>query len=151
VQVHLINTSNLPVEAIESEYPLLIESYSLVEDSGGAGTFRGGLGLRRVIRPVGHVMGFTGQGERFLNRPWGIFGGEAAATGRFLLREAAADRVLPTKPGLTPVGPEAAIVVETAGGGGYGPAAGRSAAGLADDRGSGKFSDAFVGRFYPEA
>ena len=33
VQVHITNTSNLPVEAIESEYPLIVESYSLVEDS----------------------------------------------------------------------------------------------------------------------
>ncbi len=42
VQVHITNTSNLPVEAIEMEYPLLVESYGVVEDSGGAGTFRGG-------------------------------------------------------------------------------------------------------------
>ena len=44
---------------------------------GGAGKYRGGLGLRRVVRPVGHTMTFSGQGERFVNRPWGIFGGGA--------------------------------------------------------------------------
>ena len=52
VQVGITNTSNLPVEAIELEYPLLVEEYSLIPDSGGAGTHRGGLGLRRVVRPL---------------------------------------------------------------------------------------------------
>ena len=52
VQVGITNTSNLPVEAIELEYPLLVEEYSLIPDSGGAGTCRGGLGLRRVVRPL---------------------------------------------------------------------------------------------------
>ncbi|MEL0114484.1 MAG: hydantoinase B/oxoprolinase family protein, partial [Rickettsiales bacterium] len=49
VQVHITNTSNLPVEVIEMEYPLRVLSYGLVEDSGGAGTHRGGMGLRRDI------------------------------------------------------------------------------------------------------
>src|SRR5205085_3878861 len=66
VQVHITNTSNLPVESIEMEYPLLVESYGFVPDSGGAGKHRGGLGLRRVVRPVGHTMTFSGQGERFV-------------------------------------------------------------------------------------
>ena len=44
VHVHITNTSNLPVEALEAEYPLLVERYALVEDSGGPGTWRGGLG-----------------------------------------------------------------------------------------------------------
>ena len=46
VQVHITNTSNLPIEAIEMEYPLLVDEYSLVEDSAGAGKHRGGMGLR---------------------------------------------------------------------------------------------------------
>ena len=54
VQVHITNTSNLPIEAIEMEYPLLVEEYSLVADSAGAGQYRGGMGLRRMIRPRAH-------------------------------------------------------------------------------------------------
>ena len=60
VQVHITNTSNLPVEAIEQEYPLRVEEYSLVADSGGAGQYRGGMGLRRVVTPVGHECIFNG-------------------------------------------------------------------------------------------
>ena len=48
VQVHITNTSNLPIEALENEYPLLIVRYELIEDSGGAGKGRGGMGQRRV-------------------------------------------------------------------------------------------------------
>ena len=36
IQVHITNTSNLPIEAIEMEYPLLVESYGFVEDSGAS-------------------------------------------------------------------------------------------------------------------
>ena len=46
----MTNTSNLPVEALELEYPLTLLRYELVDGSGGAGTFRGGMGLRRVYR-----------------------------------------------------------------------------------------------------
>lgn len=150
VQVHLINTSNLPVEAIEQEYPLLVEGYGLMEDSGGAGRHRGGLGMRRILRPVGHTMTFTGQGERFINAPWGIFGGQAGCTGRFLIRQPdGTDTPLPTKPGLIAVEPSHAVIVETAGAGGYGPPAERSAPALDEDRQSGKFSEGYLLAHYP--
>ena len=128
VQVHMTNTSNLPIEALENEYPLMIERYELVEDSGGAGAFRGGLGLRRVYRPLGHVVSFSGQGERCVNPPWGVFGGGPGGTGRFELRagDGAVTR-LANKPSSLEVGPDTAIVVTTAGAGGYGPAAERDA------------------------
>ena len=50
VQVHMTNSSNLPIEALEMEYPLMVEEYALEEDSGGPGKYRGGLGIRRGIR-----------------------------------------------------------------------------------------------------
>ena len=82
VQVHTTNTSNLPIEALEREYPLMIERYELVQDSGGAGTYRGGLGLRRDYRGLGHTLSFSAHGERFKTAPWGIFGGGLGATAR---------------------------------------------------------------------
>src|SRR5207247_383643 len=54
VQVHVTNTSNLPVECLETEYPLLVDEYALVEGSGGAGRRRGGMGIRRAIEVLGH-------------------------------------------------------------------------------------------------
>jgi N-methylhydantoinase B len=149
VQVHLINTSNLPVEAIETEYPLMVESYGFVPDSGGAGRFRGGLGLRRVIVPQGHTAIFTGQGERFRNRPWGLFGGAPGGTGRFLHRGAdGVERELPTKPGLIEIPAGEALIVETAGAGGYGPPSERAPASVAEDGRSGKFGAEYLARHY---
>ncbi len=149
VQVHMTNTSNLPVEAIEMEYPLLVESYGLIQDSGGAGKFRGGMGLRRVIRPLGHQTIFNGMGERFQHRPWGIFGGGPGASGRFALLEAeAVETPLDDKPASVSVGPEQAVIVETPGAGGYGPPGERDANQLEADAKSGKFSPAFIAEHY---
>ncbi|WP_089940588.1 hydantoinase B/oxoprolinase family protein [Candidatus Entotheonella palauensis] len=149
VQVHITNTSNLPVEAIEMEYPLLVEGYGVVEDSGGAGTFRGGAGLRRVVRPMGHACTFNGAGERFRHQPWGIFGGEPGRTGRYLLSdEAGREQRLDDKPMGVAVTPEQMVVIETPGSGGYGPAAKRCPDLIREDLQSGKFTPAFIERHY---
>jgi len=151
VQVHLINTSNLPVEAIETEYPLIVEAYEFIPDSGGAGRQRGGLGLRRILRPRGHSAQFSGQGERFRNAPWGVFGGESGGTGRFLIRRAnGAVEELPTKPSFVEIQPDEALIVETAGAGGYGNPAERSHEAIAEDLASGKFSPAYIAAHYPD-
>jgi N-methylhydantoinase B len=144
VQVHITNTSNLPVESIEMEYPLLVESYGFVENSGGAGKHRGGLGLRRVVRPVGHTMTFSGQGERFVNKPWGLFGGGSGGTGKFVKLSGGSEVPLPTKPANLDVKPDEAIVIETPGAGGYGRPSEREPAAVENDFRSGKFSRAFI-------
>jgi N-methylhydantoinase B len=148
VQVHITNTSNLPVEAIEMEYPLLVESYGFVRDSGGAGKHRGGLGLRRVVRPVGHTMTFSGQGERFVNKPWGIFGGGPGGTGKFAKLSAGNEVPLPTKPANLEVKESEAIVVETPGAGGYGNPTERDRTEVEHDFISGKFSRDFIWKNY---
>jgi N-methylhydantoinase B len=148
VQVHITNTSNLPVESIEMEYPLLVESYGFVADSGGAGKHRGGLGLRRVVRPVGHTMTFSGQGERFVNKPWGLFGGGSGGTGKFVKLSGGAEVPLPTKPANLEVKPEEAIVVETPGAGGYGKPSEREPAAIENDVVSGKFSRDYIKKNY---
>jgi N-methylhydantoinase B len=151
VQVHITNTSNLPIEAIEMEYPLRVEEYALVADSGGAGTFRGGLGLRRVVRPVGHTCEFSGVGERFRHAPGGIFGGEPGRPGRFQLH-GADGRVEALPPKLTgmKLTPDAAVSVETPGAGGYGPPRSRSPASITEDAAAGKYSVAFIERHYQD-
>ena len=139
VQVGITNTSNLPVEAIELEYPLLIEEYSLIDDSGGTGKFRGGLGLRRVVRPLHENCVFNGVGERFKHQPWGVFGGEAGAAGKFYVRDDDGTvTALPTKPNEVLLKPGQCVVVETPGAGGYGQPSERDAELVARDQASGK-------------
>lgn len=84
VHVHITNTSNLPVECLESEYPLLVERYELRNDSGGAGEYRGGLGFRRDYRLL-HETTFSSHADRQKLPPWGLCGGKEGEMGRFVI------------------------------------------------------------------
>lgn len=149
VQVHITNTSNLPVEVIEMEYPLFVESYSFEPDSGGAGTFRGGLGLRRAIRPIGHLCTFSGSGERFAHAPWGLFGGASGRPGRFMLKRPGGDLDrLPNKPTRVEFSSEETVIIVTPGAGGYGPPSERLKEAIDVDRVSEKFSAACIDSAY---
>lgn len=149
IQVHVTNTSNLPVEALENEYPLLVDRYELIEDSGGAGKWRGGLGLRRVYRGIDHTLTFSGQGERAVTAPWGLFGGESGGTAAIsLLSDNGKREALAIKPASLEVETGVAVCIETAGAGGYGLAIERDIKSLEDDFKSNKFSKEFMREFY---
>ena len=81
VHVHMSNTRNTPVEALEFAFPLRVEQYSLRRDSGGAGKHRGGDGLRRDIRFLVPVQ-VTVLSERRRRGPWGLGGGADGGRGR---------------------------------------------------------------------
>ncbi len=149
IQVHITNTSNLPIEALENEYPLLVERYELVEDSGGAGKWRGGMGLRRVYRGIDHTLTFSGQNERQTYAPWGLFGGGPGGKGRMeIVHDDGRRDPLASKPSSLEVPTNAVVWVETPGAGGYGPPDERAGERLVVDRESGKFSDDFLAREY---
>jgi N-methylhydantoinase B len=84
VHVHMTNTSNLPVEALEIEYPLTLLRYELVDGSGGPGRQRGGMGLRRVYRAEADCR-VRIDGARLLSQPWGLFGGLAGGKADIVL------------------------------------------------------------------
>ncbi|MBF8286993.1 MAG: hydantoinase B/oxoprolinase family protein [Candidatus Rokubacteria bacterium] len=141
VQVHITNTSNLPVECLEMEYPLLVEEYGLVEGSGGPGRFRGGLGLRRTIRVLAGEATFLGTLDRASVAPWGLFGGGEGGKGGVVLNAGRpSERGLRSKvAGLRLVEGDAVTIV-TPGAGGYGPPAERDPALIERDRREGKVS-----------
>jgi N-methylhydantoinase B len=87
VHVHMTNTSNLPVEALEVEYPLTVLRYELVDGSGGAGRSRGGMGLRRVYRAEAECH-LRLDGSRLLTPPWGLEGGQPGGRGAFRFSDA---------------------------------------------------------------
>lgn len=150
VQVHTTNTANTPVEALEREFPLLVEEYAIVEDSAGPGRYRGGAGLRRVVRPLGASCTFGGTGERFTNRPWGVFGGGEAEMGGFFIRGTdGTDRRLPNKVPKITVSPDERIVMQTAGAGGYGPPDERAIEVVRGDLSDALFSRGYLRRHYP--
>ncbi len=72
------DTHNSPVEQIETKHPLIVEQLALREGSGGAGKYRGGLGIARTVRArAGLTLNTTI--ERMHCRPWGLAGGHDGA------------------------------------------------------------------------
>jgi N-methylhydantoinase B len=134
VQVHITNTSNLPVECLEMEYPLMVAEYSLAHGSGGAGRHRGGLGIRRAIEVLGHEARFLGTLDRARIAPWGLQGGKPGGRGRIVLNEGTArEREVPSKVWGFPLAPGDCISMTTPGAGGYGPPAERPSALIEED------------------
>jgi len=84
VQVHMTNTLNTPIEAIEYEYPITIEKYAIRKNSGGKGKFRGGDGIIRSFRFLfdGTLSLLT---ERREIAPYGLYGGSPAQKGENIL------------------------------------------------------------------
>lgn len=135
VQVHLTNTSNLPIEALEQEHPFLVEEYSLVDDSGGPGERRGGLGLRRRLRVLGHEANVLVRSTRYTQPATSGMGYPA---GVFSVRIEPEDVVLNAGVGRLPAGSR--IEVITPGGAGFGDPADRDRAAVAADLRDGKIS-----------
>ena len=127
IHVHLTNTSNLPVEALEPEYPLTLLRYELASGSAGTGKFRGGLGIRRVYR-ADRECRLTVEGSRLDSRPWGLNGGGEGDGMQIDFGDGRTDFS-----GTADLRPGQVVSITTAGGGGHGPAALRSAEAVARD------------------
>lgn len=81
---HLPRFMNTPVEAVESRFPVRIDRYEFLPDSGGAGKFRGSLALRRDIRLLTGPVSFARYADRQKFRPQGLFGGKPGAAGAII-------------------------------------------------------------------
>jgi N-methylhydantoinase B/oxoprolinase/acetone carboxylase alpha subunit len=83
------NCRNTPVEVFETRYPAFrIESYRLVQDSGGPGEFRGGLGGERVFTVTVPEVTVSALLNRMKTEPWGVLGGLEGAVGGLWVRRA---------------------------------------------------------------
>ena len=141
IHVHLTNTSNLPAEALENEYALLVDEYALVPDSGGAGRHRGGLGIARQIRAMRDGIVFSVRSDGHLLGAPGLAGGGPGGTAR-LVRNIGTERAeeLSSKTASITLSAGETVRIETGGGGGFGVPAERDPAALAADLRGGKVS-----------
>ncbi len=130
--------ANIPVEVAESEFPIVIERYGLVPDSGGAGKHRGGLAVERVWRCLTPDTSLIVRSDRAAHPPYGLQGGEPGALSSNLLIHA--DGTEETLPSMfsTTIQPGDVYVHRTAGGGGWGDPAERDPQKHADDLADGK-------------
>jgi N-methylhydantoinase B len=125
------DTMEVPVELQEASHPYLIEYVRLRQDSGGAGQFRGGLGIEKAYRMLvpGRV---TTSIERTRCPPWGLQGGAPGETGRVEVVRPDGTTILMLK-GETQLEAGDRVLLFTAGGGGFGDPTQRAAEALGFD------------------
>lgn len=134
VQMHMTNTSNLPVEAMEIEYPLIVRTYALAEKSGGGGAYRGGAGIVREVEAGVDGIRVSARSDGMLTVAPGLHGGEAGGPAQIaLLRRDAPPEI--QNGALVSVSLRAgdAARLVTPGGGGFGHPEDRPAALVAQD------------------
>jgi len=140
VHVHMSNTMNTPAEVLETAYPLQVARYELREDSGGAGEFRGGLGIRRDITVRDHTATFSLLADRHTHHPYGLLGGTAGSSGSAVSISPNGDtKRLPQK-STHKLDPGTTVSIRTPGSGGYGDPSARSKAAIEQDLRSEKVS-----------
>jgi N-methylhydantoinase B len=121
IRVHMGNTMNLPVEAVEASMPVRYVVYELVQGSGGAGQRVGGLGVRKCIEFLADGIEVSVLGERTISRAHGVAGGEPGALASFSILPRSGNRVmLEAKSGPHKLLAGDRLDMTTAGGGGWG-------------------------------
>ena len=111
---------NIPSEYLETYYPLIVEAYSTIMDTGGAGKHRGGNGVEKIflLLEEGDI---SIHDDRHLSQPWGILGGRpGVCSEKWLVRKDGSRQPLPSKVDNVRVYPGDRVIFRTAGGGGWG-------------------------------
>ena len=90
------NQSNVPIEMIELDYPLRIEEYGLVKDTGGAGKYRGGLSVIRSYRALEDDILLSIRSDKRKFPPHGLFGGKEGEPSMSILKSGKDESIIPT-------------------------------------------------------
>ena len=137
------NCRMIPTEVLEVRYPFLIEQFALVPDSGGAGQYRGGLGVTKQYLCRDVPITISHMGDRHKSAPWGLHGGgEAAKASLYIKRKDSTEwrsaiedsgKISPSKFAGMTLNPGDRIWLTTAGGGGWGEVQARAPESIAED------------------
>lgn len=148
VDVYLGNIQVLPAEVCEVQYPVRIAATEFVSDSGGPGTFRGGLGIRRVYEFLDDAdLVVYSEQTRAQFAPHGVNGGLPGTPARLTLERADGSTVELRKARVA-VASGDRLVTTTGGGGGYGPPDRRDRSAVLRDVAEGKVSEQIAREVY---
>ena len=123
------NQSNIPIETMEAEQPIVVEEYGFIQDTEGAGEFRGGMGTRRSYRYTQDDTLVQVRSDRMKFPPFGVNGGDDALPTRIFFNDDQQDRskFIETVPAGT------VLSVDMPGAGGWGNPLDRDPALVLDD------------------
>ncbi|GIK82880.1 MAG: hydantoinase B/oxoprolinase [Alphaproteobacteria bacterium] len=144
----IANCQIVPAEAFERHYPIRVLKSELIRDSGGAGQFRGGLGLRREYEILRGPVVTCYRSERHMSDPWGLYGGAPGARHRAFVRRADGSLESVKTRQILELHTGDALIVETGGGGGSGDPLARDPEMVAADVLNGKVSIAAAREAY---
>lgn len=149
VRVYVGNAGSQSVETIEQAFPLWVEEWCLVPDTGGAGRFRGGLAARRTYRVEYDKATFTVSAERGRSTPQGQFSGQPGALFQCTVRKPDGTAVeVAAKGGQTVMHRGDHVSIQPACSGGYGDPAQRPRRAVEDDVANGYVSRAEADRHH---
>lgn len=141
------NLSNTPIETMEAQHPVRVESYELEVDSCGAGRYRGGLGIRRSYRVLADDVLLQLRADRIKFQPYGLDGGGSAAPASNTLTRGKVSEALPSKIGMQ-IARNNLVTHVQPGGGGFGNPLKRPLAEIEKDVWNHKLSAGFVRKHY---
>jgi N-methylhydantoinase B len=111
---------NIPSEYLETYYPIIVERYTTIIDTGGAGKHRGGNGVEKVFLML-EEGDISIHDDRHLSQPWGILGGRpGACSEKWLVRKDGTREPLASKIDNVRVHAGDRVLFRTAGAGGWG-------------------------------
>jgi N-methylhydantoinase B len=141
----VMNCSNIPVEVHETNNPVLVRRFELLADTGGAGRWRGGCGLRKDIELLNSTATLSLLGDRHKFVPYGLAGGEPGAKAETILNPDRNALALGSKE-IREIAKGDVVSLRLSGAGGYGPPAERDPAAIAED-----IADGYVSRDFAAA
>ena len=147
VATHTSNLHITPIEILETEFPCRIVEFTMAQDSGGAGEFRGGLAFRRTYELLQDAS-VVRRYDRAKFPPNGVAGGKPGSRSRFVIHLGAADERETPASGRYELRAGERFLLQSAGGGGYGDPNKRDRAALARDLAEGYVSAAAAERDY---
>jgi N-methylhydantoinase B len=140
IETDVSNCMNIPVESVEMNFPLRISRARLWAGSGGAGRFRGGLGLEKIFEATTTDVTISHRGERFASSPWPLEGGGPGARAHaHIVRADGTREDLPSKKMIV-LHPGDQLCEYIAGGAGYGDPLDRDPAAVLADLLDGKIT-----------
>lgn len=143
----VVNCANIPVEVHETVNPVLVRRFELMPDTGGAGKWRGGCGIRKDIELRSDKAVMTLLGERHSHKGYGLFGGEPGSLAETVLDPDGAAERMGSKD-VRPLAKGDVVSFRLNGGGGYGPPRERAPEAIAEDVADGYVTREAARRIY---